>query len=60
MPIIPRVTDSTGLLWYGLTLVVLAYKGGSGFFVGYIGRGFIINTHPPGEAEKRADALMYV
>lgn len=49
-----------GLLWYGLPLVVLAYKGGSDFFVGCIDRGLIINTHPPGEAEKRADALMYV
>ena len=44
----------------GAGLVVLAYKGGSDFFVGCIDRGLIINTHPPGEAEKRAGALMYV
>lgn len=60
MPIIPRVTDSTGLLWYGLPLVVLAYKGGSDFFVGHIDRGSIINTHPPGKRKNgRVRLCMY-
>lgn len=54
------VDGQHGAIMVGAGLVVLAYKGGSDFFVGYIDRGFIINTHPPGEAEKRAGALMYV
>lgn len=41
-------------------LVVLVYKGSSDFFVGYIDRGFIINTHPPGKRKNgRVRLCMY-
>ena len=44
----------------GAGLVVLAYKGGSDFFVGYIDRGFIINPHPPGKRKNgRMRLCMY-
>lgn len=44
----------------GAGLVVLAYKGGADFFVGYIDRGLIINTHPLGKRKNgRVRLCMY-
>lgn len=49
-----------GAIMVGAGLVVLAYKGGSDFFVGYIDRGLIINTHPPGKRKNgRVRLCMY-